>query len=184
MYPVSRHGAAGRIAGMAAAAISLRLGRAQDARSIACLSRDLIEVGLGWKYDARRVANLIGDPDVLTLVACDRLGLAGFASMQFGDERAHLLLLAVRPRNQRQGVARRLMQWLLASAQVAGMAELSLELRAGNQAARDFYRAMDFCDGSLVSGYYQNRESALRMVRVLRHRGAIAEWQPPTLRRS
>ena len=113
---------------------------------------------------------LIADPEVLSLVACDRLGLVGFAVMQFGDDRAHLLLLAVHPRCQRQGVARRLMQWLFASARVAGMAELSLELRAGNAAARAFYRALGFADAGLVSGYYRNRESAIRMMRVLRSR--------------
>jgi ribosomal protein S18 acetylase RimI-like enzyme len=169
---------------MAAAAISFRLARAQDAGSVAAMSRDLIEAGLGWKYDAPRVAALIADPETITLVANDRIGLVGFAIMQLGDERAHLLLLAVRPGSQRQGVASRLMQWLFASARVAGIAEMSLELRAGNEAARAFYRASGFCDAGRVSGYYRNREAALRMLRVLYSRSdAVAEWQPPTLRR-
>lgn len=170
--------------GMTAAAISLRLARAQDAPSIAAMSRDLIEAGLGWKYDARKVACLIADRDILGLVACDRLGAAGFAIMHFDDERAHLLLLAVRPRSQRQGVARRMMQWLIASARVAGIGQLSLELRAGNEGARAFYRALGFADAGLVNGYYGRRESALRMVRVLRDPGTpVAPWRPPTLRR-
>ena len=172
------------MAGMTAAAISIRLARARDAQSVAAMSRDLIETGLGWKYDAQKIAELIAEPEVLSLVACDRLGLAGFAIMQFGEDRAHLLLLAVRPRCQRQGVARRLMQWLLASARVAGIAELSLELRAGNEAARAFYRTLGFADAGLVSGYYRKRESAIRMLRVLRSRSVEASpWQPPTLRR-
>jgi [ribosomal protein S18]-alanine N-acetyltransferase len=170
--------------GMSAAAISIRPARAHDARAIAAMSRDLIEAGLGWKYDAPKIAGLIAEPEVLSLVACDRLGLAGFAVMQFGDDRAHLLLLAVHPRCQRQGLARRLMQWLIASARVAGMAELSLELRAGNQPARAFYRVLGFADAGLVSGYYSNRESAVRMLRVLRSRSVEpSPWRPPTLRR-
>jgi [ribosomal protein S18]-alanine N-acetyltransferase len=169
---------------MSAAALGIRPARTSDAATIAAMSRDLIEAGLGWKYDAPKVASLIAEPDVLSLVACDRLGLAGFAIMQFGDERAHLVLLAVHRRCQRQGVARRLMQWLLASARVAGMAELSLELRAGNEAARAFYRAMGFTDAGLLCGYYRNRESAVRMLLALcsRHLEALP-WQPPTLRR-
>jgi ribosomal protein S18 acetylase RimI-like enzyme len=175
---------AGRMSGMSAAALSIRPARAHDARAIAAMSRDLIETGLDWKYDAQKIAALIGEPEVLSLVACDRQGLAGFAIMQFGDDRAHLLLLAVCPRCQRQGVARRLMQWLFASARVAGTAELSLELRAGNAAARAFYRALGFDDAGLVSGYYRNRESAIRMMFVLRSRSVeAAPWQPPTLRR-
>jgi len=165
-------------------AIRLRLARAPDARAIAAMSRDLIELGLGWKYDAAKVARLIAEPEVATLVATDRLGLAGFAILQFGDERAHLVLLAVRPRSQRQGVARRMMQWLFASARVAGMADISLELRAGNQAAREFYRAMGFADAGLVNHYYREHEPALRMLHVLRRGdGQAPAWQPPTMKR-
>jgi [ribosomal protein S18]-alanine N-acetyltransferase len=170
--------------GMTAAAISLRLARAQDARSIANMSRDLIEAGLGWKYDARKIESLMAEPDVLSLVACDRLGLVGFAIMHLEDERAHLLLLAVRPRSQRQGVARRLLQWLLASARVAGIADVRLELRAGNHAALAFYRALGFAEAGMVNGYYRQREAALRMVCVLRGpAAATVPWRAPTLRR-
>jgi len=172
------------MSGMTATALSIRPALARDARAIAAMSRDLIEAGLGWKYDAQKITGLIAEPEVLSLVACDRPGLAGFAITQFGDDRAHLLLLAVRPRCQRQGVARRLMQWLLASARVAGIAELSLELRASNEAARAFYRALGFVDAGLVPGYYRNRESARRMLRVLRSRSVEAPpWRSPTLRR-
>lgn len=168
---------------MTADAISLRLAGVQDVRAIARMSRELIEDGLDWKYDAPKVARLLADPDTLTLVACDRLGLAGFAVMQFGAERAHLTLLAVLPRRQRQGVARRLVQWLFDSARVAGIAELGLELRAGNQPARAFYRALGFAEAGHVAGYYGNGEAALRMLRVLRRPGLpLAPWQPPTLR--
>jgi len=165
-------------------AIHLRLARAPDARAIAAMSRDLIELGLGWKYDAAKVARLIAEREVVTLVAMDRLGLVGFAILQFGDERAHLVLLAVRPRCQRHGVARRMMQWLFASARVAGMADISLELRAGNQAAREFYRAMGFADAGLVNHYYREHEPALRMLHILRRGNDHAPaWQPPTLKR-
>jgi ribosomal-protein-alanine N-acetyltransferase len=169
---------------MSAAAIQLRLARAQDARTIAQMSRELIEAGLGWSYDAPRIVRLIADADTVSLVACDQTTPVGFAIMQFGDERAHLVLLAVMPRHQRQGVARRLLSWLLATARTAGIAELSLELRAGNAGARAFYRSMGFDDAGLLPGYYRHREPALRMKRVLRSSGdAAVVWQAPTLRR-
>ena len=172
------------MARMSADALQLRLARAPDAPGMARLSRDLIETGLGWTYDAAKVTRLIANPDVAALVAVDAQGLAGFALMQFGDERAHLVLLAVHPRCQRQGVARRLLGWLLASARTAGVAELSLELRAGNADARAFYRALGFDDGGLLPGYYRSGEAALRMRRVLRNAAdAGRPWQAPTLRR-
>lgn len=151
---------------------------------MAQMSRDLIEAGLGWSYDAPKIARLIANADTVALVACDAQGLVGFALMQFGDERAHLVLLAVLPRCRRQGVARRMLAWLLDSARVAGIAELSLELRAGNAGARAFYRAMGFDDAGLLPGYYRQREPALRMLRVLRRPGETPmTWQAPTLRR-
>ncbi len=151
---------------------------------MAQMSRDLIETGLGWRYDAPKVARLIANADIVSLVACDAQGLAGFAVMQFGDEHAHLVLLAVQPRCRRQGVARRLMTWLFDSARVAGIAELSLELRAGNAAARAFYRSVGFADAGLLPGYYRQREPALRMRRVLRAAAATPlTWLAPRLRR-
>ena len=163
----------------------LRLARASDAAGIARVSRELIEAGLGWSYDAPRIVRLIEDLDTLSLVAEDPLGLAGFAILQCGDERAHLVLLAVQPRCQRQGLARRMLGWLLESAGAAGIAELRLELRATNAGAHAFYRALGFQDAGRVSGYYQQREAALRMVRVLRRiDDVMPRWQAPTLRRS
>jgi ribosomal-protein-alanine N-acetyltransferase len=112
-------------------------------------------------------------------VACDRGRIAGFAIMEFGDERAHLVLLAVRPTHRRMGIGRRLVHWLVESARVAGMASLHLELRTGNEAARGFYRAMGFDETIVVPGYYRGREAALRMIRVLRAHGPVPyTWRP------
>lgn len=170
---------------MPADAIQLRLARLQDAADIARMSRDQIEAGLGWTYDAARVGRLVAAADTTALVAVSGAQLVGFAIMQFGDEHAHLVLLAVRPRSRRTGVGRRLLGWLLESARVAGMAELKLELRADNAGARAFYRALGFSDAGLLPGYYRQREAALRMRRVLRDAGAAAPaWHAPTLRRS
>ena len=107
--------------------------------------------------------------------------------MEFGDERAHLVLLAVRPSHRRLGIGQRLLDWLLESARVAGMASIHLELRAGNDAARRFYRAMGFYETVLVPGYYRSgegrKEGALRMLRVLRNPGPVPyTWRPPNRR--
>jgi ribosomal protein S18 acetylase RimI-like enzyme len=166
---------------MTAHAIAVRLATQRDAQAIALMSRDLIEAGLGWKYDAPRMQQSIRDPDTLTLVACDGSRIAGFAIMEFGDERAHLVLLAVRPTHRRTGIGRRLVEWLVESARTAGIASLHLELRSGNEAARGFYRAMGFDETLVVPGYYKGRESALRMIRVLRSASPVPyTWRPST----
>jgi len=170
---------------MTADAITLQLAATRDARAIAEMSRDLVESGLGWKYDAGRVLRAIDDRDTVTLVATDTGrrasdALAGFAIMEFGEERAHLVLLAVRATHRRHGIGRRMLAWLIASAHTAGVRSLHLELRANNEAARAFYRAMGFSETILVPGYYRGRESALRMIRLVAK--PVPEpytWQPP-----
>jgi ribosomal protein S18 acetylase RimI-like enzyme len=165
---------------MGAAAITIRLAEPRDSQRIALMSRDLIESGLGWRYDAPRIARGIADRDTVALVACDRHLVVGFAMMQFGDERAHLALLAVRPLYRRRGIARRLVEWLVESARTAGIATIHLELRASNDAAKRFYHALEFSETVLVPGYYLGKEAALRMLRVLRQPGpAPLTWRPP-----
>jgi len=176
-------------------AISVRLAEARDAQAIAVMSRDFVEAGLGWKYDAARVLRAIRGRETLAVVAAEggrpaaspaagRGTLTGFAIMEFGDERAHLVLLAVRPSHRRLGIGRRLLEWLLESARCAGMASVHLELRAANDAGRRFYRAMGFYETVLVPGYYRSgegrKEGALRMLRVLRQPGPVPyTWRPP-----
>lgn len=154
---------------MAQVPLVLRLARDGDAAAMARLSRDHIEAGLAWRYSPGRVAALIADAETTALAACDAAGaLHAYAVMQFGDERAHLVLLCVAPGLRRQGVGRRLMEWLLASARVAGIAAVELELRCDNAAAHAFYRSLGFADAALVPGYYDGRIAALRMRRALR----------------
>ena len=180
-------------------AITVRLAEPRDAQAIAMMSRDFIEAGLGWKYDQGRVLRAIKDRETLAVVACEsgkpvatpaallsdgRGALTGFAIMEFGEERAHLVLLAVRPSHRRLGIGQRLLEWLLESARCAGIASIHLELRAVNEGARRFYRAMGFHETVLVPGYYRSgegrKEGALRMLRVLRNPGPVPyTWRPP-----
>ena len=148
--------------------VALRLARRADAPTLAAMSRDLIETGLGWHYRPERVARLLDDPETVTLVACAADQAAGFAIMTVGDERAHLVLLAVHPAHQRRGIGRRMTDWLVKTAATAGMAAIDLELRAGNMAAHALYRATGFTETRRLPGYYRARETAIRMTRTLR----------------
>ena len=153
---------------MALEDITLQFAEASDAATLAGMSRDLIEDGLGWRYRTQSVRQLIADVETVTLVARHADGVAGFGIMKFGDERAHLVLLAVCPPFRRRGVARRIIQWLVESAKTAGVASLHVELRAGNTDAHAFYRAIGFEETLRVPGYYSGRETAIRMIRMLR----------------
>ncbi|MGB5079303.1 MAG: GNAT family N-acetyltransferase [Burkholderiales bacterium] len=162
--------------------ITLRPGRLADAGRIATMSRDLIEAGLGWSWGPDRVGRAIANKETFTLLACDRERLVAFAIMYFGEEHAHLNLLAVRPSHQRLGIGRRMVEWLIESAQVAGIATIHLELRTANTIARNFYRSLGFIESAYIPGYYRGREMALRMMRVLRKPGvALPAWPVPKL---
>jgi len=161
--------------------LPLGFARFSDAHSLALMSRDLIETGLGWVYRTERIAQLIGDPEAIALVARDSPRPVGFALMTFGDERAHLVLLAVRSTHQRRGIARRMIEWLLRSAAVAGIASVHVELRADNRPAYALYRALGFAETLRVPGYYRGRETAVKMIRLSRApEGAAQTWRPPT----
>jgi ribosomal-protein-alanine N-acetyltransferase len=147
---------------------SLSLARQLDAVPIALMSRRLVEAGLpSWSSTTRRVTRLIQDPESAVLVARRGDELAGFAIMGFGDEAAHLNLLAVEPRFRRAGLGRRLVRWLEQSATTAGTFEINLEVRARNTGARRFYRALGYTEVEVLSGYYDSLEDAVCMSRNL-----------------
>ena len=139
----------------------------RDAVAIAALSRRLIEVGLPPAWPADRVLCHIKRTDSVVLTARFQgrwaTSLAAFAIMQFGEDHAHLNLLAVDTPHQRRGVGRQLMNWLHESALVAGTFVLGLELRATNIGARRFYESLGYQAGPLMRGYYQGLEDAQRM---------------------
>jgi ribosomal-protein-alanine N-acetyltransferase len=153
-----------------------------DAQALALMARDLIEVGLGWTYRRERIAAFMRNPDVITVVARHGRQRVGFAVMTVGEQRAHLTLLAVYPSLQRRGIGQRLVEWLIESCEVAGITCIDVELRADNRAAYRLYRKLAFEETSRIAGYYSGRETAIRMVRVLRTPGVVPQpWRPPSL---
>src|SRR5690554_5905242 len=102
-------------------AIRVTLAREGDVSTIAEMSRRLIEHGLPWSWDEERVRRALRHRESVVITARDRRRLAGFAVMEFYDEHAHLCLLAVHPGYRKQGVGRRLLEWLEATARTAGI---------------------------------------------------------------
>jgi ribosomal-protein-alanine N-acetyltransferase len=174
---------------MASSDFSIRLAREDDAEVIARMSRDLIEAGLGWSWTSQRVRRSIAHRDTLSVVAYKESAavkphdapVIAFAIAYFGDEQAHLNLLAVLPEYQRKGVGKRLVAWVTESALVAGIRTVNLELRLRNATGRSFYRALGFKDNALVPNYYRGVETAVRMSRDISVRSPSSErgiWRP------
>jgi ribosomal-protein-alanine N-acetyltransferase len=149
-------------------AYRLEPARAGDAALLAAMSEALIEHGLKPAWGAARIRWHMRDADSVVLTARLGLTIAGFAIMRYGDDVAHLNLLAVAPAHCRRGVARALLQWLEETALTAGTFIIGLELREGNAAARAFYRKLEYRELGQIPGYYQGIEAAIRMTRDVR----------------
>lgn len=93
-------------------------------------------------------------------------GLAAFAvAMKMADE-AELLLIAVQPEMQGQGLGQEIFTALLAELQAGGAQSLFLEVRESNRRARDFYEQAGFAETGIRPAYYpavtgSGREDAL-----------------------
>ena len=159
---------------------TLKLASLKEAKTIASLSRDEIEAGLGWRWRADAITAMIRDPDAIVVSAYVPTGndtpdqFAGFGIMQYELDHAHLNLLAVVPNYRRLGIAHELLRWLEKSALVGGIDSVALEVRAVNVPARAFYRNAGYLENEYLRHYYRTpdgkTEAAYRMRRSLRER--------------
>jgi len=134
---------------------------------IAEMSRDYIEYGLGWSWTPARVLAAVNDQATNVAVLDQHAALAGFGIMHYGDETAHLALLAVRPNQQQRGLGALLMAWLEKPALVAGIERIRLEARADNPNAIGFYRKQGFRESGRIAGYYRGSIDAVRLEKRL-----------------
>jgi ribosomal protein S18 acetylase RimI-like enzyme len=146
----------------------IRLAHTRDAQHIALMSREYIEHGFGWSYQRTQILEKIRDPDTNVITAWHELILAGFAIMNYQGFEAHLVLFAVLPDYRRQGAGTKLIQWLIKTAEVAGVQTVTVELRKNNETARRFYESLGFKQFEQLQHYYRGREHGLRMALDLR----------------
>lgn len=96
------------------------------------------------------------DRERIALVAeeAESGSVAGFVVARLVPPEAELESIAVEGNSQRRGVARKLFSALAAALCRSGVAEIILEVRAGNEAALGFYRALGFVTDGRRKGYY------------------------------
>lgn len=146
---------------------SIRLAIPADAPGIAEMSREYIEHGLGWTWQCERVLKAIRERSTNVAVIHDEGRVLGFGIMQYGDERAHLSLLAIHGTHRQRGFATLLLAWLEKSAIVAGIERVQLEARADNDIALAFYGKQGYERTGVVTGYYRGVLDAVRLEKKL-----------------
>ena len=143
--------------------VELRLAANRHAEIISQMARDLVERGLPWTWNAKRVRRQIQDGSTNVLMAMQGGAVVGFAIANFGFENVHLNLLAVRPDNRRMGTATNLISWQEHVAIEGGLRAIELEVRANNLEAQEFYRRCGYEPVDRLAKYYNGQEDAVRM---------------------
>lgn len=94
--------------------------------------------------------------------------ICGYGGFSLAADEAEILTVAVAPPYRRRGIARALMERMLADAAAQGGAVMYLDVRASNEAARALYEALGFAETGVRRNYYTRpREDAVLMKRAL-----------------
>ncbi len=129
--------------------------------------------GPAWGRD-----DLLGDvarPDRLWLVALIDGAVVGCAGLSVvAGLEAEILVLGVDPAWQRRGIASALIADVLRRLDERGIAEVSLEVRSSNAAAKALYAGIGFAEVAVRLGYYADGEDAL----LLQRRSVQHEGEP------
>jgi len=141
---------------MAMRRIFLRPGDPRDVAIVDALMSAAFDPRYGEAWTRSQCMGVLAMPGVrLTLAFVDDVP-AGFAMVRSVADEAELLLLAVDPACRRRGIASALMRAVIAEAQAGGIADLHLEVRAGNEAV-NLYVAQGFAKVGERRGYYRGK---------------------------
>lgn len=102
------------------------------------------------------VEELARTDDRVWLVAEEDSALLGFGGVMLAPDGAHVMDLAVAPEARRSGIARSLMLRLAGEAAHRGARRITLEVRAGNEAALSLYASLGFGVAGIRPRYYDD----------------------------
>src|SRR4051812_49694574 len=125
------------------------------------MSQQYVEAGLRPAWSASRITWHMRHPESIVLTARYGGVTAGFAIMRYGDDVAHLNLLAVDPAHRRRGVARKIMMWLEETALTAGTLIIRVGLGAPKEKALVVFSALGYCELGGVTRYFPGVEKAI-----------------------
>jgi ribosomal-protein-alanine N-acetyltransferase len=92
----------------------------------------------------------------VNLVLLEDQVIVGYATAWLAFDEIHLLSIAVIPERRRMGFATRLLERVMETGRSRGASRVILEVRAGNDAARRFYRGQGFSEIGRRRRYYSD----------------------------
>jgi ribosomal-protein-alanine N-acetyltransferase len=117
---------------------------------------DAFDPRYGEAWTSAQCLGMLSLPGVWLVIASLDGADVGFALARVVADEAELLLLATRPAARRRGVAGALLRAVIAEAEARGVAQLHLEVRAGNDAVR-LYRREGFEKVGERKNYYKGK---------------------------
>lgn len=106
-------------------------------------SYGILEAGLHSPYDVYFVLEQNGQ-------------ILGYANLRILAGEGEIQRIAVLPEFRRLGAGRKLMDAMVGYAREKQVYAITLEVRAGNQAARNLYESYGFTGEAMRKGYYRN----------------------------
>ena len=114
--------------------VLLSPGREADLREVMSVMDGSFDPNFGEAWTMSQCAGLLPLPGVWLTLARDKQAVVGFALARLVADEAELLLLAVKPADQRHGIGRMLLEHFEDEAAARGAVRLHLEVREGNHA--------------------------------------------------
>ncbi len=139
----------------------IRQARGEDARQIAEIEKACFATP--WSYES--LNHDITENDLALYIVAEACGkICGYAGLWKILDEGHITNVAVHPEYRRRYIARGMLEALIDEAAKQGVERFTLEVRAGNDAAKKLYAGMGFLEAGIRKGYYEdNGEDALIM---------------------
>lgn len=104
-----------------------------------------------------------GDTSKFLIAQMDKR-VVGYVGMWLIGDEAHIVNIAVHPNYRRQGIGTKLVMALFDEIRKKGIERITLEVRASNIIAQQFYKKFDFQEIAIQEKYYRDtHEDALIM---------------------
>lgn len=144
----------------------LRPATARDVSGVAALERGAFGAD-AWSHDVLR-EQLTGSRRTAVVAQDEReVGVVGYAVGAVAGDVADLERIAVAGSHRRRGLARAMLDVLLQELRRQGAERVLLEVGAGNDGARAFYKAAGFAELDRRRRYYRDGSDAVVMSREL-----------------
>jgi ribosomal-protein-alanine N-acetyltransferase len=138
---------------------SLRASPLEPRHLGACLELDRCGLGGLWNHEQWRAE--LEDPRRPGVGLWSDGALVGLASGWLVVDELHVTAVVVAPAWRRRGLGRQALTALLEMGRRQGAERATLEVAAGNRAARKLYAAMGFIEAGVRRRYYRNGQDGL-----------------------